>query len=101
MMGWMMGLFAFPLLWAQSTEIITVIDTTQVKIGEAIGLTVQVKATPEQMVEFPPAPLFAPLELLEEFPVDTLRASAHYLLTKRYALIQFDSETHPTAKNHG
>ncbi len=90
-MGWMMGLLAFPLLWAQSTEIITVIDTTQVKIGEAIGLTVQVKATPEQMVEFPPAPLFAPLELLEEFPVDTLRASAHYLLTKRYALIQFDS----------
>ncbi len=40
---------------------------------------------------FPETPVFAPFELLESFPVDTLKAQSHYLYTKKYALIQFDS----------
>ena len=36
-------------------------------------------------------PIFAPFELLEESLIDTLRTRTHYLYTKRYALIHFDS----------
>jgi uncharacterized membrane protein YidH (DUF202 family) len=43
------------------------------------------------MVEFAPEPLFLPFEIIEESPIDTLRAQQHYLFTKRYALIHFDS----------
>ncbi len=75
----------------QTAEVTTAIDSTQVRIGEQINLVVQVKTDSLSMVEFPPEPLFFPFELLEESPVDTLRAQQHYLYTKRYALIQFDS----------
>ena len=40
---------------------------------------------------FPEEPLFAPFELLEASPIDTIRSKSHYLYTKKYALIQFDS----------
>ena len=35
--------------------------------------------------------MFAPFELLESSPVDTFQTSDHYLYTKKYSLIQFDS----------
>ena len=79
-------------LWAQlGGEITTAVDSTQVKIGEQINLHLQVKVDSLSMVEFPPKPLFLPFEILEESPLDTLRSQQHYLYTKRYALIQFDS----------
>merc|ERR1711991_85457 len=43
------------------------------------------------MGTFSEQPFFAPFEVLEESPIDTLRAKSHYLFTKKYALIQFDS----------
>lgn len=72
-------------------EVTTAVDSTQVKIGEQINLTLQVKTDSLSMVEFSPEPLFLPFEIIEESPIDTLRAQQHYLYTKRYALIQFDS----------
>ena len=69
----------------------TAVDSTQVRIGEQINLTLQVKTDSLSMVEFPPEPQFLPFEIIEESPIDTLRAQQHYLYTKRYALIQFDS----------
>ena len=74
-----------------SAEVTTAVDSTQVKIGEQINLTLQVKTDSLSMVEFSPEPLFLPFEIIEESPIDTLRAQQHYLYTKRYALIQFDS----------
>ena len=67
------------------------VDSTQVRIGEQINLTLQVKTDALSMVEFPPEPQFLPFEIIEESAIDTLRAQQHYLFTKRYALIQFDS----------
>ncbi|MCH1517069.1 MAG: BatD family protein [Flavobacteriaceae bacterium] len=72
-------------------EVTTAVDSTQVRIGEQINLVLQIKTDSLSMVEFSPEPLFLPFELLEESPIDTLRAQRHYLYTKRYALIQFDS----------
>lgn len=74
-----------------NAEVVTAVDSTQVKIGEQINLTLQVKTDSLSMVEFAPEPLFLPFEIIEESPIDTLRAQQHYLFTKRYALIHFDS----------
>ena len=78
--------------WGQEKGILTVaIDSTSIKIGEQLNYILQVKADSSSQVLFPEKPIFAPFELLEAFPVDTIRSQSHYLFTKRYALIQFDS----------
>ena len=78
--------------WAQqSAELKVEIDTTNLLIGEQLNYTLQIKADSSSQVVFPEQPIFAPFELLEESPIDTLRAESHYLYTKKYALIQFDS----------
>src|SRR6056300_556724 len=89
----LLGLFfALSPLWSQTEGTLTVaVDTTTVKIGEQLNYILQIKADSTAQVLFPEQPLFAPFELLEESPVDTLRTQAHYLYTKKYALIQFDS----------
>jgi len=67
------------------------VDSTTVKIGEQLNYTLQIKADSTAQVVFPENPFFAPFELLEASPVDTIRSQSHYLFTKKYALIQFDS----------
>ena len=74
-----------------NSEVITAVDSTQVSIGAQINLSIQVKTDSLAKVVFPPEPLFLPFEILESTPIDTLRSQQHYLYTKRYALIQFDS----------
>lgn len=84
--------FSFFLTWSQSQGELTVaVDSTAVKIGEQIDYILQIKADSTAQVVFPEEPLFAPFELLESSPIDTIRYQSHYLYTKKYALIQFDS----------
>jgi hypothetical protein len=61
------------------------------RIGEKIEYILQIKADSTDQITFSEQPFFAPFEVLEESPIDTLRAQSHYLFTKKYALIQFDS----------
>jgi len=78
--------------WTQQpAELFVAVDTTAVKIGEQLNYTLQIKADSTAQVLFPETPVFAPFELLASFPVDTLKTQSHYLYTKKYALIQFDS----------
>ena len=72
-------------------EILIAVDSTEFKIGEQINIRFQVKGDSLSKIQFPEQPNFAPFELLEIFPLDTIRAQTHYLFTKKYALIQFDS----------
>jgi hypothetical protein len=74
-----------------ASELIVAVDTTKMRIGEQINYTLQLKADSTAQIIFPKQALFAPFEILEESPIDTLRAVSHYLFTKKYALIQFDS----------
>lgn len=86
------GLLISLLSWSQDEgTLIVAVDSTAVKIGEQIDYILQVKADSTAQVVFPEQPLFAPFELLEASPVDTLKTQSHYLYTKKYALIQFDS----------
>jgi len=73
-------------------KISVAVDSSEIKIGERLFYTLQVKL-PNNITKlnFPPKPNFNSFEILESFPIDTIRASDHYLFTKKYALIQFDS----------
>ncbi len=85
-------LLSTPLLFAQlDFDLRVAVDTTKMRIGEKIEYTIQLKADSTAQVTFSEQPFFAPFEILEESPIDTLRAQSHYLFTKKYALIQFDS----------
>jgi hypothetical protein len=85
-------IFSFCMMRGQSaSELIVAVDTTKMRIGEQINYTLQLKADSTAQIIFPKQALFAPFEILEESPIDTLRAVSHYLFTKKYALIQFDS----------
>lgn len=80
-----------PVVAQNETELNVAVDTTRVMIGAQLNYTLQVKADSTAQVVFPERAIFAPFEILEESPIDTIRAQTHYLFTKRYALIQFDS----------
>ena len=89
---WLLTFLTPFVIWSQqSAELRVAVDTTTVKIGEQLNYTIQVKADSTAQVSFPEQPIFAPFELLDESPIDTLRAQSHFLYTKKYALIQFDT----------
>lgn len=72
-------------------ELKAAVDTTTVLIGGQLNYTLQVATDSVAAVAFPDQLNIAPFEIIESFPIDTIRAQQHYLFTKRYALIQFDS----------
>ena len=85
-------IFFFCIMRGQTApELNVAVDTTKMRIGEQINYTLQIKADSTANVIFPEQALFAPFEILEESPIDTLRAQSQFLFTKKYALIQFDS----------
>jgi hypothetical protein len=85
-------IFFFCMMRGQTApELNVAVDTTKMRIGEQINYTLQIKADSTSKVIFPEQALFAPFEILEESPIDTLRAQSQFLFTKKYALIQFDS----------
>jgi len=88
-------LFSFTKVIAQTyEELLVAVDSTELRIGELINIRYQIKGDSLSQIQFAKQPNFAPFELLEDFPLDTLRSQAHYLFTKKYALIQFDSGTY-------
>tara|TARA_B100000575_G_scaffold291947_1_gene299045 strand:+ start:234 stop:1868 length:1635 start_codon:yes stop_codon:yes gene_type:complete len=85
-------IFFFCMMRGQTTlELNVAVDTTKMRIGEQINYTLKLKVDSTAQVIFPEQGVFAPFEILEESQIDTIRAQNHYLFTKKYALIQFDS----------
>lgn len=72
-------------------RVTSTIDSTQIKIGEQINYKILVEADSTAQVVFPEGQTFAPLEMTESYPVDTLANQDKYNLIKKYALTQFDS----------
>lgn len=85
------GFFAIGFLTTVQAQLQTAVDSLSIQIGAQLNYTLQIKADSTDQVLFPERTSFLPFEILEEFPIDTLRAESHYLYTKKYALIQFDS----------
>lgn len=76
---------------AQEARVDSSADTTSIRIGEQIQFQIEVETDSVNPVFFPDGQTFLPLEVVESFPVDTLKAEDKYSLIKKYALTQFDS----------
>ena len=79
------GVFGF------SQKITTSIDSSQIKIGSQFLLTIKASVNAKDKVVFPEGKFFGALEVLESFPIDTVKNNANYELIKKYGLTQFDS----------
>ncbi|MBN09355.1 MAG: hypothetical protein CMC79_03160 [Flavobacteriaceae bacterium] len=62
-----------------------------ITIGSQIDYFLNIEIDSIREIQFPEELLINPLEILEAFPIDSQKVKDKYFLTKRYALIQFDS----------
>jgi hypothetical protein len=69
----------------------TSIDTTKNKIGAEFKLTLKTNVDTLSKVVFPNAKSFGALEVIQSYPIDTIRKNDRYELVKKYGLTQFDS----------
>src|SRR5690606_5590331 len=54
-------------IWSQNA-IKSQVDTTEIKIGEAIGFTIKAQVNADDQVDFPSDPLFGPFEVIDHQP---------------------------------
>ncbi|WP_395048510.1 hypothetical protein [Flavobacterium sp.] len=78
-------------VFAQQKQVTTSIDTTKNKIGAEFKLTLKTNVDTLSKVIFPNAKSFGALEVIQSYPIDTIRKNDRYELIKKYGLIQFDS----------
>lgn len=74
-----------------SQQISSSIDSTQIKIGSQFNLIIKAKVNAKDKVVFPDGKFFGALEILESYPIDTVKNDNQYELIKKYGLTQFDS----------
>ncbi|WP_130734914.1 BatD family protein [Flavobacterium sp. J27] len=74
-----------------SQTIQTTIDSTQIKIGSQFNLTIKANVTQNDKVVFPEGQFFGQLEILESYPIDSIKNENKLELIKKYGLTQFDS----------
>lgn len=73
-----------------SAQVTATIDTTVIKIGEQIKYKIHVESDTTSLVVFPEGQTFLPLEMIEALPTDTTKHEAQLLLSKEFALTQFE-----------
>ena len=78
-------------VFAQQKQVLTSIDTTKNKIGAEFKLTLKTNVDTLSKVVFPSARNFGALEVIQSYPIDTIRKNDRYELVKKYGLTQFDS----------
>lgn len=78
-------------VFAQQKRVVTSIDTTKNKIGAEFKLTVKTSVDTFSKVKFPNLKNIGALEVIQSYPVDTIRNNDRYELIKKYGLTQFDS----------
>lgn len=74
-----------------NAQVQSVVDSTQIKIGEEILYTINVETDSTNVVVFSEEQTFAPLEMIESYKTDTTFEGSKYKLIKKYGLTQFDS----------
>jgi flagellar basal body-associated protein FliL len=78
-------------VFAQQKRVETSIDTTKNKIGAEFKLTLKTTVDTLSKVVFPNLKNFGALEVIQSYPIDTVRNNDRYELIKKYGLTQFDS----------
>ena len=72
-------------------QVKTSVDTTTIKIGEELVLTLEVESDSTSKIIFSEGQTFQPLELLESYAADTTENDLKIKLIKKFGLTQFDS----------
>ncbi|WP_136667248.1 BatD family protein [Flavobacterium sp. H122] len=75
--------------FAQTLE--TKVDTNKNKVGAQFTLTLRVKSKAKTNVVFPKDKTFGTLEVIESYPIDTVKEESKFELIKKYGLTQFDT----------
>jgi hypothetical protein len=78
-------------VFAQQKRVVTSIDTTKNKIGAEFKLTIKTATDTLSKVVFPKLKNIGALEVIQSYPVDTIKNNDRYELIKKYGLTQFDS----------
>lgn len=76
---------------AFSQSIQSTVDSTQIKIGSQFNLTIKANVTLKDKVIFPEGQFFGQVEVLESYPIDSIKNNDKLELIKKYGLTQFDS----------
>ncbi|QSW87126.1 hypothetical protein J0383_12550 [Flavobacterium endoglycinae] len=76
---------------AQQKTVETSIDTTKNKIGAEFKLTLKTVVSSKSKVVFPKLKNIGALEVIQSYPIDTVKKNDTYELIKKYGLTQFDS----------
>ena len=78
-------------VFAQQKQLVTSIDTTKNKIGAEFKLTLKATVDTKSKVVFPKLKNMGALEVIQSYPIDTVKKDDRYELIKKYGLTQFDS----------
>lgn len=78
-------------VFAQQKQVFTSIDTTKNKIGAEFKLSIKTTVDTSSKVIFPKLKNFGALEVIQSYPIDTVKMDGRYELIKKYGLTQFDS----------
>jgi hypothetical protein len=77
--------------FAQQKQVVTSVDTTKNKIGAEFKLTLKTSVDTLSKVVFPKLKNIGKLEVIQSYPIDTIKNNDRYELIKKYGLTQFDS----------
>jgi hypothetical protein len=72
-------------------EVSTKLDRDLIKIGEEVKLGISVEADLGDLIIFPEQQTMGALEVLQSYPLDSLRIADKIRLFKQYGITQFDS----------
>ncbi|TDE46770.1 hypothetical protein E0I26_01420 [Flavobacterium rhamnosiphilum] len=78
-------------VFAQQKQVVTSIDTIKNKIGAEFKLSIKTTVDTSSKVIFPKLKNFGALEVIQSYPIDTVKMAGRYELIKKYGLTQFDS----------
>ena len=74
-------------------SIISTTNKKNIKIGEEIQVILRTKVHASDFVVFPIVDSIGKFEVIENYPVDTLKSNLETVLVKKYGLTQFNAGT--------
>ncbi len=89
---------ALCVVYTAQGQVKATIDSTSIQIGQQITYYISVETDSTNLVVFPEGTTFTPLEVIESYPIDTLKNKDTYNLVKKYGLTQFDSGAYTIPK---
>lgn len=66
-------------------------DTLEVRIAEQINVSLSVSTAAPAQIQFPPAQMFMPFEVIDTTAVDTIHNKERFIYAKTFAIIHFDT----------